>query len=107
MDDETQMRLCQLNVTFSMDMLARAGGRGAMKLQLRSTVSAGSMHGRLGRRRLVLTGPTVGTGVSSIVPLSEMFCRIDSITRLPHALAAYQSASHPGRDSASVCSPCG
>ncbi|KAH8633620.1 hypothetical protein IG631_12254 [Alternaria alternata] len=53
MDDETQMRLCQLNVTFSMDMLARAGGRGAMKLQLRSTVSAGSMHGRLGRRRLV------------------------------------------------------
>jgi hypothetical protein len=53
MDDETQMRLCQLNVTFSMDMLARAGGRGATKLQLRSTVSAGSMHGRLGRRRLV------------------------------------------------------
>ena len=53
MDDETQMRLCQLNVTFSMDMLARAGGRGATKLQLRSTVSAGSMHGKLGHRRLV------------------------------------------------------
>lgn len=32
------------------------------------------------------TGPTVGTGVSSIVPLREMFCRLDSITRCPHAL---------------------
>ena len=54
------------------------------RLQLRSAC-IGSAHGSPGRRRLMRTGPTVGTGVSSIVPLREMFCRLDSITRCPHA----------------------
>ena len=61
-------------------MDAPGGGGGVTKLQLRTTVSADS---RPGRRRLLRTGPTVGTGVSSIVPLSEMFCRLESITRTP------------------------